>query len=126
MLFPNFLFEAKCINASKPLTNVPPTIRFNNKTDLGNSLDYIQLNEMNRNLLDDSHELGQTRNVYDTVSSAHDIEQDDHRYYYDKVNNSQHPLIPEERKLAKIVEVPSKNITRNNSISDLSQTSSKV
>lgn len=113
------------MNTSKPFTNVPPTIRLN-KTDLANSSDYIQLNEMNRNLLGDTHELGQTRSVYDTVSSAHDIEQDDHRYYYDKVNNSQHPLIPDERKLAKIVEVPSKNITRNNSTSDLSQTSSKV
>jgi hypothetical protein len=93
---------------------------------LANSSDYIQLSEINRNLLEDSHELSQGRNVYDTVSSAHDIEQDDHRYYYDKVNNSQHPLISDERKLAKIVEVPSKNITRNNSASDLSQTSSNV
>lgn len=63
--------------------------------------------------------------VYDTVTSVHDIEQDDHHYY----GGSVPPLLPpppapssgtfERAKLGKIVEVPSKNITRNNSMSDL-------
>ncbi len=73
-----------------------------------------------------SHPVGQgaKSSVYDTVTSVHDIEQDDHIYYGKEMaeNSAQVPLLPLERldrKLTKIVEVPSKNITRNNSISDL-------
>lgn len=56
--------------------------------------------------------------VYDTVTSVHDIEQDDHIYYAEKKDTSLNPLLGFERKLTNIAEVPSKNITRNNSISD--------
>lgn len=54
---------------------------------------------------------------YDTVNSVHDIEQDDHNKYYnnDKKSSADQPLLIYENKLGKIVEVPSKNITRNNS-----------
>lgn len=52
---------------------------------------------------------------YDTVTSVHDIEQDSHAYY---------PYYPEhglnDPRLPHIAEVPSKNITRNNSIVDAS------
>jgi hypothetical protein len=56
--------------------------------------------------------------VYDTVTSVHDIEQDDHIYYGEKKDTSQNTLLNFEKKLPNIVEVPSKNITRNNSITD--------
>jgi hypothetical protein len=66
---------------------------------------------------------------YDTVTSVHDIGQDDHIYYGKEpperdlqdqtLPPGHHPLLTFERKLAKIVEVPSKNITRNNSASDV-------
>ena len=55
--------------------------------------------------------------VYDTVTSVHDIEQDDHIYYGKDSMNP--PSLTLERKLTRIAEVPSKNITRNNSMSDL-------
>ena len=60
---------------------------------------------------------------YDTVNSVHDIEQDDHQKYYysDKKAAADQPLLPYERKLGKILEVPSKNITRNNSITDVQE-----
>ena len=65
--------------------------------------------------------------VYDTVTSVHDIEQDDHIYYAEKKDTSLNPLLGFERKLTNIAEVPSKNITRNNSISDaLDHANSKV
>jgi hypothetical protein len=66
----------------------------------------------------DSHPAG----VYDTVTSVHDIEQDDHIYYGEKAKDtSREPLITSfEKKLGKILEVPSKNITRNNSVNDVS------
>lgn len=63
---------------------------------------------------------------YDTVTSVHDIEQDDHIYYGSETSKQQaqasrEPLFSSvERKLGKILEVPSKNITRNNSMQDVS------
>lgn len=66
-------------------------------------------------------ELSNQYGSYDTVTSVHDIGQDDHHYYSEKKDVSQQqPLLTYERKLGKIMEVPSKNITRNNSISDVS------
>lgn len=65
--------------------------------------------------------------AYDTVTSVHDIEQDDHIYYAEKKETTQQPLLNYERKLGKILEVPSKNITRNNSVTDVGEyTNSKV
>lgn len=63
---------------------------------------------------------------YDTVTSVHDIEQDDHIYYGSETSKHQAQAVREplfssvERKLGKILEVPSKNITRNNSMQDVS------
>ena len=69
--------------------------------------------------------------TYDTITSVHDIEQDDHYYYRDikesQNNNQNNPLISlpmplnfdRTNKLGIIQELPSKNITRNNSVSDL-------
>ena len=69
---------------------------------------------------------------YDTVTSVNDIEQDDYNNYYDEEKKSKQQLYPlnrltnttlpttaYERTLTNIVEVPSKNITRNNSASDV-------
>jgi hypothetical protein len=65
--------------------------------------------------------------TYDTVTSIHDIEQDDHIYYAnEKKDSSLHPLLTFERKLGKIIEVPSKNITRNNSLTDLEYANTKI
>ena len=62
---------------------------------------------------------------YDTVTSVHDIEQDDHIYYAENKGNnkdaSREPLMAGFQKLGKILEVPSKNITRNNSINDVNE-----
>jgi hypothetical protein len=75
---------------------------------------------------------------YDTVTSVHDIEQDDHIYYGSEQQQQQQQqqqqsqqqqslaerlkadnlFLSASNKLAKIVEVPSKNITRNNSLTD--------
>jgi hypothetical protein len=68
---------------------------------------------------------------YDTVTSVHDIGQDDHMFYgeenREETTSHDHPLLSFERKLTKIVEVPSKNITRNNSFNDVNEyNSSKV
>ena len=58
--------------------------------------------------------------AYDTVTSVHDIEQDDHIYYGQDHEGEQSSLrLGFDRKLTKILEVPSKNITRNNSMSDV-------
>ena len=69
--------------------------------------------------------------TYDTITSVHDIEQDDHYYYSDikesQNNNQNIPLISipttqnfdRTDKLGRIQELPSKNITRNNSVSDI-------
>jgi hypothetical protein len=61
--------------------------------------------------------------TYDTVSSVHDIEQDDHVSYYIDNNGKygKEPLIAGFSKLTKILEVPSKNITRNNSVNDVNE-----
>lgn len=60
--------------------------------------------------------------AYDTVTSVHDIEQDDHIYYGQDHEGEQSSLrLGFDRKLTKILEVPSKNITRNNSMSDVNE-----
>lgn len=58
--------------------------------------------------------------TYDTVTSVHDIEQDDH-IYYGKEAEQPSLLMSLDKKLTKILEVPSKNITRNNSVTDVSE-----
>lgn len=85
--------------------------------------------EKDSGLQTDGNKMAQNNNnadTYDTVTSVHDIEQDDHHYYM----AANQPLLSiqtsfEPNKLSKIVEVPSKNITRNNSMSDL-DSSNKV
>lgn len=72
--------------------------------------------------------------LYDTVTSVHDIEQDDHNKYVQAALGAvvaaaatgPQSLRYESSKLGKIVEVPSKNITRNNSLSDLEHGNSKL
>ena len=77
----------------------------------------INSNNNNTNKSSDKH--------YDTVTSVHDIGQDDHMFYGEENRDDEestahdHPLLSFERKLTKIVEVPSKNITRNNSVNDV-------
>lgn len=60
------------------------------------------------------------KEMYDTVTSVHDIEQDSHHYY------DAGSLPVPSSKLSKIIEVPSTNITRKNSLSDLEHANTKV
>ena len=85
------------------------------------------LNNSNKKDLNNGSNSSLYQASYDTINSVHDIEQDDHNKYYnnDKKTVDQ-PLLLYENKLGKIIEVPSKNITRNNSTEFLDIANSKV
>ena len=97
-----------------------------------------QLQSTNANSVNDDD-----NKQYDTVTSVHDIEQDDHHYYpnpndQNKLTSSNtlnpHSIATSltnlnlniKKQLTKIIEVPSKNITRNNSIENIDIANSKL
>jgi hypothetical protein len=100
------------------LVSTNPSVAINNASSrLANGRAADQLASLCDDDLTKSH-----ANTYDTVTSVHDIEQDDHVSYYSAGDKQKEPLISTfERKLGKILEVPSKNITRNNSVNDVNE-----
>ncbi|CAF0989706.1 unnamed protein product [Brachionus calyciflorus] len=113
-------------DANRLVTNVSVN-NSTHLTDAGN-MSLNQNSNYSKHLINESND--EPHGVYDTVNSVHDIEQDDHnKYYYNHNESKKSSQLDQntfmDRKLGKIVEVPSKNITRNNSSSDL-QEQSKV
>jgi hypothetical protein len=125
------------LNESNQLNNVSTGFLYkNNQSPLSDAQQQQHLQQ----------QLRQISANYDTVTSVHDIEQDDHIYYGSDQQQQQQQqqqqsqqqqsqqqqqhlsladrlksdnlFLSASNKLAKIVEVPSKNITRNNSLTD--------
>ncbi len=107
----------------------------NNNTNNNNNNGSKEGSHSGKESINDELLNDQNNRQYETVTSIHDIEQDDHHYYNkDQTKEGQSQLlsiansltnlnINLKNKLTKIVEVPSKQPTRNNSMNEIDQQS---